>query len=423
MGAGASTTYELAQASEDVAIQAVKELDVDSSDSLTVKEIKAGVAKRGAAIRADWPDKLIEKTVRLYDTDKDGCLNRAEFCAALRDMEERKPPKPSAVRRLFHMMDQDGNGQIDRIEACLVADALQISPDSFWNVLSKYGKKVPNKIAYTEFADAMKGKIFIEFFRSCGYKSHDVEGLCQQAISKLAQHPDLAHLKDEAIPDRTWSFKKVQDDDNEFDDIKYSPRFSVGNMLKQLTQRKAVEAAQAAEAQQKGDAASSSLEETSSARRSKQAAEIKSRMATDGMLQQRVQAKLTEAENAIALRLKQKAEAARAAALAEEERAKAEADAAAALAAERDRKAAEWIAAEKAKKAPEREAKAEAEAAELERRKTMELEAERMRREEKLAEMAAETRAAHEDDARKELKHALGDVDPDYKAPAPRLHM
>ena len=31
--------------------------------------------------------------------------------------------------------------------------------------------------------------------------------------------------------------------------------------------------------------------------------------------------------------------------------------------------------------------------------------------------------AAHEDDARKELKHALGDVDPDYKAPAPRLHM
>lgn len=46
MGTGASTprsTWHLAQASEDVAIRAFEELDTDGSQSLTFKEIRAGV--------------------------------------------------------------------------------------------------------------------------------------------------------------------------------------------------------------------------------------------------------------------------------------------------------------------------------------------------------------------------------------------
>jgi Ca2+-binding EF-hand superfamily protein len=424
MGTGASTprtTWHLAQASEEVAIRAFEELDADGSQTLTFKEIRAGVAKRGAAIRADWPDELIAKTIRIYDQDKDGALSRVEFCAALRDMEERKPGKPSAAKRLFDVIDADGNGKIDRAEACLVADALKCSPESFWQLLLRYSKAVPGKIVYPEFMAALNGKLFVEFFRTSGYHATDAESLCHKAIEQLAQHPTFERIREYQDPaQRTWSFKSEAPIMSEEEAA--LAHFSVADAMKDAIARRAAKAAEEAaaaakaEEEEKAKAAALVAAEPSVIRRARQAAKVKEAMEQDSDFKARIQAKLKEAEAAVQARIKQRAKEAEQAKEAEAARVQAEE----AKKAEQARKADEWIQAEKAKLAPAREALKERERQEAAAKEEAAAEA---RRQARLAEVAAETQARHAEDEKLNLKSRLGDIDPNYKAPAARLKM
>ena len=401
----------MAQASEDAAIRAFEELDTDHSQSLTFKEIRAGVAKRGAAIRADWPDELIAKIIRMYDQDKDGALSRAEFCAALRDMEERKPPKPSMAKQLFDVIDADGNGKIDRMEACKIAEALECSSDAFWNILLRYSKASPGKVIYPEFIKALQGKLFVEFFRTSGYRVSDLEDLCHKALEKLATDPNMAHQMEPRVEyHRSWSFKKeaISEEEKIHSEI---DKVSVADAMKDAVARREAKAKAEAEAK------AAEMAEPSVVKRAKKAAKIKASMDADGELAKRIQQKLKEAEKAIADKLKQRAKDAEEAKAAEAARLAAEE----AVREEQKRKADAWIAEERRKRGTVPNAAAEARAKEEAMR--AEAEAAEARRLQRLADAAAETAASHADEEKLKLKSRLGDIDPDYKAPAPRLKM
>ena len=422
MGGGASTprsTWHLAQASEDVAIRAFEELDTDHSQSLTFKEIRAGVAQRGAAIRADWPDELIAKIIRMYDQDKDGALSREEFCAALRDMEERKPPKPSMAKQLFDVIDADGNGKIDRTEACKIAEALECSSESFWNILLRYSKASPGKVIYPEFIKALQGKLFVEFFRTSGYKVSDLEDLCHKALEKLSADPNMAHQMEPRVEyHRSWSFKKetISEEEKIHSEI---DKVSVADAMKDAVARREAKAKAEAEAKAKAEAEAKAAEmaEPSVVKRAKKAAKIKASMEADGEIAKRIQQKLKEAEKAIADKLKQRAKDAEEAKAAEAARLAAEE----AVREEQKRKADAWIAEERRKRGTVPNPAAEARAKEEAMR--AEAEAAEARRLQKLADAAAETAANHAAEDKLKLKSRLGDIDPDYKAPAPRLKM
>ena len=342
--------------------------------------------------------------------------------AALRDMEERKPGKPSAAKRLFDVIDADGNGKIDRAEACLVADALKCSPESFWQLLLRYSKAVPGKIVYPEFMAALNGKLFVEFFRTSGYHATDAESLCHKAIEQLAQHPTferkVGEYQDPA--QRTWSFKSEAPIMSEEEAA--LAHFSLSDAMKDAIARRAAKAAEEAaaaakaEEEEKAKAAALVAPEPSVIRRARQAAKVKEAMEQDSDFKARIQAKLKEAEAAVQARIKQRAKEAEQAKEAEAARVQAEE----AKKAEQARKADEWIQAEKAKLAPAREALKERERQEAAAKEEAAAEA---RRQARLAEVAAETQARHAEDEKLNLKSRLGDIDPNYKAPAARLKM
>ena len=419
MGGGASTprsTWHLAQASEDVAIRAFEELDTDHSQSLTFKEIRAGVAQRGAAIRADWPDELIAKIIRMYDQDKDGALSREEFCAAT--AEERKPPKPSMAKQLFDVIDADGNGKIDRTELARSRRRWSVHPNHLeYPVPLQQGQ--PRQSNLPRVHQGAAGKLFVEFFRTSGYKVSDLEDLCHKALEKLSADPNMAHQMEPRVEyHRSWSFKKetISEEEKIHSEI---DKVSVADAMKDAVARREVKAKAEAEAKAKAEAEAKAAEmaEPSVVKRAKKAAKIKASMEADGELAKRIQQKLKEAEKAIADKLKQRAKDAEEAKAAEAARLAAEE----AVREEQKRKADAWIAEERRKRGTVPNPAAEARAKEEAMR--AEAEAAEARRLQKLADAAAETAANHAAEDKLKLKSRLGDIDPDYKAPAPRLKM
>ena len=80
----------------------------------------------GQTISAEWPDDSIDKAIKLFDLDRDGELSSIEFLAAVRALRERVPPKSPPLKRLFALMDTDGDGYIGGTESDAVAGALKV---------------------------------------------------------------------------------------------------------------------------------------------------------------------------------------------------------------------------------------------------------------------------------------------------------
>lgn len=56
----------------------------------------------------------------------------------LHDLEDEIKRLDSAIKKIFILMDEDGDGYIDQKEASRVGRALGCNPASFWHVLKKY---------------------------------------------------------------------------------------------------------------------------------------------------------------------------------------------------------------------------------------------------------------------------------------------
>ena len=91
MGSGISTTP-LSPNVEDHA-RLFAEADQNEDGKASLEELVALAKRYGQQTAAAWPKSLVEETIKQHDEDKDGCLNMAEFEAALRALREARLTK------------------------------------------------------------------------------------------------------------------------------------------------------------------------------------------------------------------------------------------------------------------------------------------------------------------------------------------
>jgi len=419
MGAGAST-WKIAISSEEVAIKTFQLLDKSGDGKLTAKEAKDAVKKRCEVTKADWPDATIDKAIQMFDVDKDGHLNQAEFCAAMREMESKELPKSPPMRRLFDLIDSNGDGKIEGNEIDIIAEALQVNADTFWSLLLKYDlastpqeRKHRNKITYSEFSVAMKGKVWSCFFKSTGKKASDMNPVLEDAIARLEKKGFKAKAAGKL--ERSWTFKKAATDDSTGAPAEEAPQLATEEEVQAMIERRqaALEAEAKRQASEAAAAASAEIEAGKSAE--EKAADTAK---ADAVMQVKIEAKIAEAQARIEARQQQQVEAAAAA-----EQAKADARAAeAAKELTQREKADAWIAEERAKRAPEEEARRRAEGEELARRAMLEEEAKKAKREKLIRDKEARTKETAAAAEKAALRSALGDVDPSFTKPKARVH-
>lgn len=89
MGAAASTGSKAQKAADQIFTKA----DKDKNGKLSVDELIAAAQKYGEDVKKAWPRERIETTVKKYDRDKDGQLNKKEWQQSLVELSK-DPPKP-----------------------------------------------------------------------------------------------------------------------------------------------------------------------------------------------------------------------------------------------------------------------------------------------------------------------------------------
>ena len=80
-------------------------------------------------------------------------------------------------------MDRDGSGSISEEEATVVAQLLDCNPTTFWTLLCKYDANGDGELDMSEFACAIKGRVFAAFFP--GSDEADFAGQVHKVIRLL----------------------------------------------------------------------------------------------------------------------------------------------------------------------------------------------------------------------------------------------
>ena len=121
-------------------------LDTDGSGSLELPELRRLVRMLGA------DEKVAARLLSSMDTDHDGTVGFAEFCAGVAPLYS---TAGSQLRAAFDLFDTDGSGSLDRAEMAAIFSRLGVTGASRPEVMAKLFDEADsnhdNKISFDEF--------------------------------------------------------------------------------------------------------------------------------------------------------------------------------------------------------------------------------------------------------------------------------
>ncbi|XP_072988536.1 calcium-dependent protein kinase 12 [Typha latifolia] len=130
--------------------QIFKNMDTDSSGTITSEELKSGLARLGSNLSEDEIKDLMEAA----DVDKSGSIDYVEFVTAM--MNRHKLEKEENLIKAFQYFDRDGNGYITRDELKHAMKKYGMGDDAIINeVLDDVDTDKDGTISYEEFVDMM----------------------------------------------------------------------------------------------------------------------------------------------------------------------------------------------------------------------------------------------------------------------------
>lgn len=131
--------------------QMFNNMDTDRSGTITVEELKDGLAKLGSKISEAEVQKLMEAV----DVDKSGSIDYTEFLTAM--MNRHKLEKEEDLFLAFQHFDKDDSGYITRDELEQAMAEYGVGDEaSIKEVLDEVDKDKDGRIDYEEFVEMMR---------------------------------------------------------------------------------------------------------------------------------------------------------------------------------------------------------------------------------------------------------------------------
>uniref|UniRef100_A0ACD5USF4 Uncharacterized protein n=1 Tax=Avena sativa TaxID=4498 RepID=A0ACD5USF4_AVESA len=135
--------------------QMFNNMDTDKSGTITVEELKIGLAKLGSKISEAEVQKLMEAV----DVDKSGSIDYTEFLTAM--MNKHKLEKEEDLLIAFQYFDKDNSGYISRDELEQAMTEYGMGDEAnIKEVLDEVDKDKDGNIDYEEFVEMMRKGIY-----------------------------------------------------------------------------------------------------------------------------------------------------------------------------------------------------------------------------------------------------------------------